>query len=51
MIYCVMAFKILNMGDYINKISYMVYDRNNEVKKLARELYEVYRREEPIPAN
>jgi len=37
------AFKRLEMGDYINRISYLVYDRNEEVRKLARELYEVHK--------
>lgn len=37
------TFKKLNMGDHINKISYLVYDRNDDVRKLARELYEMHK--------
>ncbi len=37
------SFRRMNMGEYINKISYLVYDRNEEVRKLARELYDMYR--------
>ncbi len=37
------TFKRLNMGEYINKISYLVYDRNDDVRRLARELYETHK--------
>ncbi len=37
------AFRKMNMGEYINKISYLVYDRNEEIRKIARELYEMHK--------
>lgn len=37
------SFKRLNMGEHINKISYLVYDRNEDVRRLARELYETHK--------
>lgn len=40
------AFKKLDMGKYINKISFLVYDRNESIKLLAKELYEMYNKRE-----